>query len=230
MNFSAPETAVRKWNLERYARLTSVIIGKEIAQGKDGWECYDNKLEPLQMMVTSSCQLLIHHGRRQLESMFLQQCTNEVKGVSKGDSLLIVCNMKNHHRRFRVKFSADTDKGGKSGLENCHQCVVALSRHMQIKVPACADGVNGSRKVQDTLLGTPSKDVILDGDVTIGQIAEAMSSPSGPQLPAPYSALHSNGILGDLNTMVKMCLTDPAFPAFVGQVEKELEKLKKECI
>lgn len=35
---SAPETAVRKWNLERYARLTSVIIGKEIAQGKDGWE------------------------------------------------------------------------------------------------------------------------------------------------------------------------------------------------
>ena len=46
-------------------------------------------------------------------------------------------------------------------------------------------------------------------------------------LPAAYRDASSHLPPDHLSTMLRLCLTDANFPAFVGQVEKELEKLKK---
>jgi len=52
---------------------------------------------------------------------------------------------------------------------------------------------------------------------------------SESRLPAVYSSFHDNNLPSDLGTSIKLCLTDPSFPAFVGQVEKELKKIKQDC-
>jgi len=52
---------------------------------------------------------------------------------------------------------------------------------------------------------------------------------SESRLPAVYSSFHDNSLPSDLGTSLKLCLTDPSFPVFVGQVEKELKKIKQDC-
>lgn len=59
------------------------------------------------------------------------------------------------------------------------------------------------------------------------QIFQAITDPSRPQL--PKVCYHEEDLSGmDLNTAIKLCLTDPQFPAFVGRVEAELEKIMSE--
>ena len=47
-------------------------------------------------------------------------------------------------------------------------------------------------------------------------------------LPALYRKASSNIPSDNLQALLKLCLTDTNFPAFVGQVEKELEKMSKQ--
>lgn len=49
------------------------------------------------------------------------------------------------------------------------------------------------------------------------------------QFPDLYGHL-GNGVQYELGTLIKLCLADPSFPAFVGQIEQELEKIKNENI
>ncbi|XP_052761715.1 meiotic recombination protein REC114-like [Mya arenaria] len=219
----AGEGGKRVWMLERYARLTSQIVGREIMPAKDGWEYFDKKDESLQLLVSAD-QLLVHQGKRQVESLNLSAAGTWVKGVNKGDSLMVVCNLKNFTgRRFRVKFSPSTEK---TAISLCRECIDVLAKYFPIKLPGGNE--TGSAPMQVTSQRSLSGSMTLTDDVTIGQIAQAISSPSRPQMPSPYSRFHDNSYHGDLNTQVKLCLTDPEFPAFVGQVERELEKIKRE--
>ena len=56
---------------------------------------------------------------------------------------------------------------------------------------------------------------------------QAITEKDGPRLPSVYFHDSMTSDI-DLNTAIKLCLTDSSFPAFVGLVEKELDKIKKE--
>ncbi|XP_041361976.1 meiotic recombination protein REC114-like [Gigantopelta aegis] len=66
----------------------------------------------------------------------------------------------------------------------------------------------------------------LSGDVTLGQIAEVVTGKVNTELPAAYQ--QCNVSKENISTMVRLCLTDPAFPAFVDSVEQELNKIMAE--
>lgn len=207
------------WGLERYARLTSQTASQVV--GQDGWEHFDNKKDSLEMTLTSSYHLLIHHGKRQMESVLLTNAASWVKGVSKGDSLMVVMKAQNQSRRFRVKFSPTPEVTGEA---MCRACVERLSKYFPVKLPENSIQGSCSQQVSSTPRSTPGNDKTLVGDVTIGQLSDTIFSGSS-KLPELYARL-GNGTEYDLGTLIKLCLTDPSFPAFVGQVEKELEKIK----
>ncbi|XP_060558362.1 meiotic recombination protein REC114-like [Ruditapes philippinarum] len=208
------------WRLERYARMTSQPITGTGNVGQDGWEHFDNKKDTLELTLTSSNHLLIHHGRRQLESISLTGSDSWIKGISKGDSTMVVMKAETQSRRFRIKFSPTAQC---TGDDNCRACVETLSKYFPIKIPD--DGVC-SQQIPATQTSLTGSSTTLVGDVTLRQLADTICNKS-TKLPDIY-ARFGDGTQCDLGTLIKLCLTDSSFPAFVDQVEKELEIIKNE--
>ncbi|XP_053382189.1 meiotic recombination protein REC114-like isoform X2 [Mercenaria mercenaria] len=186
------------WHLERYARMTSQTTS--LAVGQDGWE----------------------------ESLALTGADSWIKGVSKGDSLMAVMKAQNQSRRYRVKFSPTAHS---SGEDSCRACVEGLVKYFPIKIPEviCSGTTSSgthSQQVGASPSSTPGNDKTLVGDVTLGQLADTMRTKS-TKLPDLYARL-GDGTQYDLGTLIKLCLADASFPAFVGQVEQELEKIQSE--
>lgn len=66
------------------------------------------------------------------ESLLLSNAATWVKGVSKGDSLMVVMKAQDQSRRFRVKFSPSTEV---SGEVNCCACIERLCKYFPVKIP-----------------------------------------------------------------------------------------------
>ncbi|KAL4218514.1 hypothetical protein ACF0H5_023248 [Mactra antiquata] len=205
------------WSLEKYARM----ITEPFTSGtsKDGWQTFTNEAENIQLTLTSSHQLLIHCGQKLMESISLSSMSKCLKGVSRGDSLLVVYKMSERSHRFRMKF---LPKSTESGEKQCRTCSDKLSHYFPIMLPDTLNTGSSSQQVSCT----PDNVSVLNGDVTISQISQALLS-NTTSLPDLYHKTSKSDV--DLNTIIKLCLTDTNFPAFVGQVERELEKIKSEC-
>lgn len=58
-------------------------------------------------------------------------------------------------------------------------------------------------------------------------VLQVITGVTKSQLPEAYKQSHLDP--NYLDTFVRLCLADPSFPGFVGQVEKSLTKLMKEA-
>lgn len=68
---------------------------------------------------------------------------------------------------------------------------------------------------------------MLEGEITLARMAEVVSGATTERLWTTYDRTRSmEGV--KLNSLIKLCLADPSFPAYVEQVEKELKKVKDE--
>ncbi|KAL5013118.1 hypothetical protein ScPMuIL_007388 [Solemya velum] len=138
-----------------------------------------------------------------------------MRGISKGDSLLVLYRLKGDTRRFRIKFSDTPDK---SSSAHARICFEILSKLFPIKMSV---EENKSGVVADIPCLT------LEGNASLGDIGKVLSSNVGAKLPLAYHQ-HTSLPTEHIGTFLKLCLSDVNFPAFVEAVDKELSILKQE--
>ncbi|XP_059206099.1 meiotic recombination protein REC114 isoform X4 [Centropristis striata] len=67
---------------------------------------------------------------------------------------------------------------------------------------------------------------VVQGSLSIKRLTKHMLGETAVTLPQVYR--HGSLAQGDLETIVRLCLLDPSFPAFVEKVERELRKVLQE--
>ncbi|ELU17819.1 hypothetical protein CAPTEDRAFT_194956 [Capitella teleta] len=192
----------RTWKLSKYARWSAVT--------KD-WQITDSdKDQELRLTLTKSKHLVVSFGHHSVQENFsLWNAVSTVKAFIKDDSMLVVCQIKlNESRRFRIQFA---ESGDCSAVKNCQQASQIISTLMPVKELGKANSAEEK--------ATPS-------EVPLKSLVEMLTDDKS-SLPRAYrraTTLPPNS----LKTMIRLCLSDCNFPAFVGQVEKELNAMKSE--
>lgn len=137
-------------------------------------------------------------------------------------------------RRFKVQFSA---ANGQSGDVLCHSCTELLESHLSIQYrdesrtnvgPGEYSQLQNSQTFSQSqvqpMLEEPETAVSTHSDtISVGSVAEATLQ----KKPLPMSRAYANTDYptDQLATFIRLCLTDPNFPAFVEAVEKELQHI-----
>uniref|UniRef100_A0A3B5MFZ7 Si:ch1073-75f15.2 n=1 Tax=Xiphophorus couchianus TaxID=32473 RepID=A0A3B5MFZ7_9TELE len=112
-------------------------------------------------------------------------------------------------RMIRMQFD------GSSTAEAVNQCSRAVEKLLAyVPVQAC------QRKT-----GQPEPEAV-HGSVSIKRLTEHYLGETTLALPNIYSPCSLAS--GDLEPILRVCLLDPSFPAFVEKVQEELEKLQEE--
>ncbi|XP_022247447.1 uncharacterized protein LOC106464078 isoform X1 [Limulus polyphemus] len=149
-----------------------------------------------------------------LETVSLFNGKYWLRGVVKGDSMLIVNKLKIESRRFRVQFYSDI---GRSAIEQCEDCVKILSNHIPFKYNLLSPfSQPPSIKPQ-----VHAKKIL--GEVTASLMIQAVTKET--ELPRAYQ--HTNIPVNQIKSLLFLCLCDPNFPAFVRQVQKALHEIKE---
>ncbi|XP_072348996.1 meiotic recombination protein REC114-like isoform X2 [Scyliorhinus torazame] len=160
------------------------------------------------------------------------------KAVRRADCVLFGSKVKNESRMFRVQFSGDSHR---QALEGCSTCVQMLLQYIDVQNP---DGkvqnqalqlsqptnvsLSGSLELESQERGleegqTEAQNTLLEGRVSIKQLAKSMLGATSPKLPLAYQQSTLNA--EELGPFLRLCLLDQGFPEFVEQVEQELKKL-----
>ncbi|XP_038051321.1 meiotic recombination protein REC114-like [Patiria miniata] len=212
-----------EWHLLRYARFVrsndaAKTGGKEQQEASTQagtWKHFPwSDAEPLMLSIQDSSYLLITRGKLILESHALFDAEHYIKGAVRGDCLLFIQKIKNECRKFRVKFKQGSFP---STVEACADCVVNLRTYFHVK----QEGADTTQK--------PAADkTILEGEVSLGTVATVLLGSKTLDLPLAYHHHQSSWQPEQLSEMVRLCLADPTFPAFVETVEDELKKLTRD--
>ncbi|XP_013779644.1 uncharacterized protein LOC106464078 isoform X2 [Limulus polyphemus] len=158
--------------------------------------------------------LVISKGSTLHETVSLFNGKYWLRGVVKGDSMLIVNKLKIESRRFRVQFYSDI---GRSAIEQCEDCVKILSNHIPFKYNLLSPfSQPPSIKPQ-----VHAKKIL--GEVTASLMIQAVTKET--ELPRAYQ--HTNIPVNQIKSLLFLCLCDPNFPAFVRQVQKALHEIKE---
>ncbi|XP_052085814.1 meiotic recombination protein REC114-like [Mytilus californianus] len=134
-----------------------------------------------------------------------------LRGQSKGDSMIIFYHMQDVSHRFRIKFAVSEIK---TSHDVCRECAEKMANYFPVKAIVTTETVNHENASDKT---------ILHGEVTLSDLANVVTRTSKNQLPAVYNSMPTDTT--DIGVLLKLCLSDPSFPAYVEQVEKELDNL-----
>lgn len=197
------------WVLKKYARFTEPNATEQSCdQGSSHgeWQTYDSTTVPARLVLTEAPNLLVLQGDRIQENYSLAGVGESIRGISRGDTLLLLMKMKDSTRRFRVQFAELVDT---TGVDQCENCVQHLSTHVHIKNVQIQGAENTDTSVTNDL-PLPTMAKILTGDVTTS-------------LPQAYQQADIEP--ENLDMLVRLCLTDPTFPSLVAGVQEKLNDI-----
>ncbi|KAK5615454.1 hypothetical protein CRENBAI_000704 [Crenichthys baileyi] len=157
--------------------------------------------------------------------------SNSFKVQHKYDNLMFRFTVKGESRMIRMQFD------GSSTAEAVNQCSRAVEKLMEyvpvMSVEVAAIHTNQPPTevppaAQQSCQGTTgqTEPEAAQGSVSIRRLAQHFLGETALALPNMYS--HSSLAPGDLEPILRVCLLDPNFPAFVEKVQDELEKLQEE--
>uniref|UniRef100_A0A3B3Y2H1 Uncharacterized protein n=1 Tax=Poecilia mexicana TaxID=48701 RepID=A0A3B3Y2H1_9TELE len=127
-------------------------------------------------------------------------------------------------RMIRMQFD------GSSTAEAVNQCSRAVEK-LSAYVPVTSLEVAATHPNQPPTqacqrkTGQPEPEAV-HGSVSIKRLTEHFLGETALALPNIYSPCSLAS--GDLEPILRVCLLDPSFPAFVEKVQEELEKLQEE--
>ncbi|XP_076084727.1 meiotic recombination protein REC114-like [Mytilus galloprovincialis] len=200
------------WKLNKYARFVQSDVSAMVTkEEKAEWEYFDNTPFPLKLTLADRGHLLVSHGLTIMESYNLTMSQKYLRGQSKGDTMIIFYHMQDVSHRFRIKFAASELK---TSHEVCRECAEKMAKYFPVKAIVTTEAVN---------LENPSNKTTLRGEVTLSDLANVVTGTSKNQLPSVYNNMPTDTT--DIGVLLKLCLSDPSFPAYVEQVEKELDNL-----
>ncbi|CAG5136456.1 unnamed protein product [Candidula unifasciata] len=133
--------SVQAWKLDRYARFVS-SKANECGQ----WKHYNDSRDHIVLTVTDMQQLIISQSSVIFESHSLVNAGSYIRGLSRSDSLLFMCKLKEATRRFRIRFCQD-GTSGMSAEEACMKAVKKLSTFFPIKINIIENGDKNSTQL-----------------------------------------------------------------------------------
>ncbi|XP_014673663.1 PREDICTED: meiotic recombination protein REC114-like [Priapulus caudatus] len=208
------------WNIHKYARFYQKPGTPENTNASGYWKYFEDVI----LAVTENNCLMLMKADIILESYSLWNSMNQLKGMWKGDSLLIICKSQNEARKFRVKFHSNEEKTGNG---HCLDCVQMLSSYFLIKPATEAtqeDSLRDDAETQDMRACSKTCEE-LAGTVPLKTLAQSVLANQG-NLPLPYQEATPYASCDDrIQNAVRTCLTDPQFPQFVAKVEEHLIQL-----
>ncbi|XP_050389112.1 meiotic recombination protein REC114 [Patella vulgata] len=209
------------WKLERYSRYVT-----EKNHGKGGWEVYESEKAELNLTLTECSFLVICHGTTVIESHSVVTSRAWMRGLVIGDSMMFLYKVKGNTRKFKIKFKSVNND---SGIKLCSQCTEKLSKYFPIKINSQSTTSQSQEATQDPNGEQVQGEAVvetLEGEITLSKMAEVLSGKLKANLPKAYE--EHKYPTEETGLLLRLCLTDPSFPAFVEHVEKELKNIINE--
>ncbi|NXK97345.1 RE114 protein, partial [Formicarius rufipectus] len=217
------------WPLRRYGRFVPPT-GRAEERQNSSWKVFESNEEsgPLVLTIVVSGHFFISQGRTVLEGFSLIDSHKWLKIVRRADCLLLQAQEKNESRMFRVQFDGNSKE---DTLGHCCSCVQKLAQYVPVhgaeeQSQQLHHGPTQENQGMDTEHGPdeplPDSCASLGERRSVAQLAQAVLR-RRPELPL----LHRQAVwpAQELGPFIRLCLLDQHFPAFVEDVEKELQKL-----
>ncbi|NXC88508.1 RE114 protein, partial [Cercotrichas coryphoeus] len=215
------------WPLKRYGRFLPPNDGDEEGQSTS-WKVFESNEEsgPLVLTIVESGHFFISQERTVLEGFSLIDSHKWLKIVRRADCLLLRAQTKqNQCRMFRVQFGGSSRE---EMQEHCCSCVHKLSQYLPVQGPE-EQSLSQDTQAMDTEHAPdeplPDSCTSLGERRSVAQLAQWALRQRSALPPALWQPAWSARELGPL---IRLCLMDQHFPAFVEDVEKELHRLAEE--
>ncbi|XP_023267682.1 meiotic recombination protein REC114, partial [Seriola lalandi dorsalis] len=154
--------------------------------------------------------------------------SDSLKVQQKSDNLMLQVTVKGESRMIRMQFD------GSSRAEAIKECSSAVEKLMEYLPVATQDDTPPPHNhpptevsapvIQEKAVGVEAE--VVQGSVSIKHLTQHFLGETAVTLPQVYH--HDSLAQGDLEPILRVCLLDPSFPAFVEKVEGELRKLLQE--
>nr|XP_020448037.1 meiotic recombination protein REC114 isoform X1 [Monopterus albus]XP_020448039.1 meiotic recombination protein REC114 isoform X1 [Monopterus albus] len=212
----------RVWKLKRYGRL--VPASREIR--RELWKVFEVKRDKPEIVLTivESGYLLVSQGQESLDTIFLVTGSDSLKVHQRSDNLMLRLTLEGESRLIRMQFD------GRSRAEAIKECSSALEKLMEYVPVTTEDDAPlpsnqpPSETSRVTAMGVEPE--VVPGSLSLKRLAQHYLGEAAVTLPRAY--YHGSLEQGDLEPLLRVCLLDPSFPAFVEKVEEELKKLVQE--
>ncbi|XP_041851859.1 meiotic recombination protein REC114 [Melanotaenia boesemani] len=216
------------WTLIRYGRFTPCSGQK----GGKPWKVFEAKGNKPEIVLTilESGYLLVCQGEDSLDAITL--LSHSLKVQQKSDNLMLRFTVKGENRMIRMQFDG---RSRAEAINECSNAVEKLREYIPVTtlddaslhlnqpptdVPAPATQLT----CQEKTVGTEHEPV--QGFISIKHLTQHFLGETAVTLPQIY---HDSSLAqGDLEPILRACLLDPSFHAFVERVEVELRKLLEE--
>ncbi|XP_070825688.1 meiotic recombination protein REC114 [Chaetodon trifascialis] len=222
-------TTSQAWRLKRYGRF---VPGCGETRGKS-WKVFDangNKPE-IVLTIVESGYLLVLQGQQSLDTIPLLCGSDTLKAHQKSDNLMFQFTVKGVGRIIRMQFD------GGSRAEAIKECSSAVEKLMEYMPVTTQDDASQPRHQSPAEASAPLIQVgqgtavgvepeVVQGSLSIKRLTQHFMGERAVTLPQVYR--HSSLAQGDLEPILRICLLDPSFHAFVEKVEGELQKLLEE--
>ncbi|XP_042631776.1 meiotic recombination protein REC114 [Cyprinus carpio] len=216
------------WKLRRYGR----FLPEGKAKSKSS---ASNRAWKLELNILGSGHLLVSQGQELLEGFSLLNAQSFLKIQHKSDSLLFNITIKGESRLIRLQFE------GSSRAEAAGFCSKAVERlqdyvpvQQHLSTPASAapadpaePGPSTQQQQQQAPEDAPRvAPAVAMGPLSIKHLSQYFLGERELSLPMAYHQCTLPS--GDLEALLRLCLLDAGFPAFVEEVEKKLKELTQE--
>ncbi|XP_067245514.1 meiotic recombination protein REC114 [Chanodichthys erythropterus] len=232
------DTTISKsvWKLRRYGRFLPKGKAKSKSSGSNcAWKIFESSESAgqLELNILGSGHLLVSQGQELLEGFSLLNAQSFLKIQHKSDSLLFNITIKGESRLIRLQF------GGSSQAEAVDFCIKAVEKlqdyapvQEHLTTPASAapsdpeepgTSAQQQKAPEDAPQAAP---VVAMGPLSIKHLSQYFLGECELSLPMAYHECTLPS--GDLEALLRLCLLDAGFPAFVEEVEKKLKELMQE--
>ncbi|NXC28993.1 RE114 protein, partial [Campylorhamphus procurvoides] len=219
------------WPLRRYGRFLPPADGGDHEGTNTSWKVFESNEEsgPLVLTIVVSGHFFISQGRTVLEGFSLIDSHKWLKIVRRADCLLLQAQAKqNECRMFRVQFDGSSRE---EMLGHCCTCVHKLAEYLPVQgaeeqSQQLCHGPTQEHQGMDTEHAPdeplPDSCARLGERRSVAQLAQSMLR-RRPELALAYR--QAVWPAQELGPFIRLCLLDQHFPAFVEDVERELQKL-----
>ncbi|TRY90181.1 hypothetical protein DNTS_033365 [Danionella cerebrum] len=238
------------WKLRRYGRhLPGGKAKSKSSGGKGAWKIFTSSESAgqLELNILGTGHLLVSQGQELLEGFSLLGAQSFLKIHHNQDTVLFNITSKGVARLFRLQFD------GSSRVEASGFCEKAVEK-LRVYVPlqenqSCPESAapaepttsapqQQQQQQQQAPEDAPQGPAVATGSLSIKQLSQVTlhyeRSPEiqfflGEQeLSLPMVYLQSSLPSADLEPLLRLCLMDSGFPAFVEEVENRLKELTQD--
>ncbi|XP_048590060.1 meiotic recombination protein REC114 [Nematostella vectensis] len=228
-------TTCKSWLLERYAKCVENSTTTTGNKATKWLHLPVGSYTKLQVSLVDTNRLVISSNSSSAETqnsqihenLSLIEASKWLRVAAKGDCAVFLYRVKTETRRFRIRFAK---AGTTSSVELCKDFVTSVTPYFPVReIPDNDTQVPMEDSQAFACSQTSSGDAVdetgsSDESMTVSEMARKVTS-GARDLPRAYES--TNLPTSRLNTMLRFCLTDPNFPAFVDAVERELAEIMR---